>query len=201
MHPRVCGDSSEKMCLIRKICHPRATELRNQAIRYGRDNEPKAKQALKLLLAEHINVKFEECGLYIYESKPFIAASPDLMMQCDCCEKASVEIKCPFRLSRESLFNQQLQFDDLEYLERTDGDFNLRIDHNYYAQVQTQIFVTDVDFGIFFVWAKESGHVCIKIKRNERFWNELHERAELYFSKIILPELLANRFMKPTWWT
>ena len=43
----------------------------------------------------HRNVKVRECGLILCEEIPFLGGSPDRIIECDCCGKACLEIKCP----------------------------------------------------------------------------------------------------------
>lgn len=190
----------KKMSLLKKICHPRAEQLNCEAIMYGRINEPVAKRAIQELFKLHSNVTYTECGVFVDQDRPFLAASPDLIMSCTCCGTATVEIKCPFRLSGKTSFNKQFRFEDLEYLARDGDSFILKRSHKYYMQVLAQIHVTNAAFGLFFVWTKE-GNVCIKIDRNEEDWNQACFKAEEYFRNIVLLELIANHYTKPSWWS
>ena len=40
-------------------------------------------------------MKITDTGLVISEELPYIAASPDLKVECKCCGAALMEIKCP----------------------------------------------------------------------------------------------------------
>ena len=40
--------------------------------------------------------KVERCVVFISNEYPFIGASPDSVVECNCCGKGTVEIKCPY---------------------------------------------------------------------------------------------------------
>ena len=62
----------------------------------------------KLCKKKHKNLKISETGLVIYKEKPFIAVSPDLEVECDCCGLGLVEIKCPYSIKGEKPSSQNL---------------------------------------------------------------------------------------------
>ena len=43
-----------------------------------------------------------EAGLIIMPEKPFIAVSPDLLIECLCCSQGLEEIKCPYSIRNTS---------------------------------------------------------------------------------------------------
>ena len=72
------------------------------ALKYGRDMVPIAVQEfMKYLKKHHKNVRYRECGIFIDKTKQYLGASPDLLIECFCCEEAVVEIKNPFTISNE----------------------------------------------------------------------------------------------------
>lgn len=188
-----------KMTLLKKICHPETITAKSEAITYGRNNEPRAKKAFERLFKNHRNAKFLECGMFIYQEYPYMSSTPDLIMICDCCGKSTVEIKCPFRLSKKSHLNNQLQIKNLvegshPFIEILDNEYTMVKTHEYYAQVQAQIFIVNADFGHFYVWSS-SEELCLRIEKDEAFWIAACEKSTSYFKNIILPELLSNHFL------
>ena len=79
-------------------------------------------------------------GLQNSADYPHLGASPDGIIDCDCCGKGLVEIKCPLRYSAG--------------LKRWENDKNFAIDlsknvkkdHPYFAQMQGQMFLLGVRF-------------------------------------------------------
>ena len=56
---------------------------------------------LKLMLTcrmkdQHTEFILEDAGLFISMERPYIGASPDAIVTCECCGKGTVEVKCPF---------------------------------------------------------------------------------------------------------
>ena len=47
------------------------------------------------------DVKYRECGLFIHDTKQFLGASPDLFVECSCCGKGILEVKCPFFIAND----------------------------------------------------------------------------------------------------
>ena len=69
---------------------------------------------------------------------PHIGASPDLIVECDCCGPSLVEIKCPFT-SRDEKPSVKL-----EYLEEFETELKLKTNSSYYFQIQGQMGVTKI---------------------------------------------------------
>ena len=86
-------------------------------------------------------MKISDTGLVIYEELPYIAASPDLEVECKCCGAGLVEIKCPL------IRGEILSADNLGYLQNlmTSDNKNttvLKTNEPDYFQVQRQLGVT-----------------------------------------------------------
>ena len=57
---------------------------------------------LKWFEKNHRDTTYRECGLFIDDTKQFLGASPDLIVECSCRGKGVVEIKCPYSIVEES---------------------------------------------------------------------------------------------------
>ena len=56
------------------------------ATEWGCKNEKTAKELYLLLTQEeHLNFKLTESGFYISQEEPFLGATPDALIHCDCC--------------------------------------------------------------------------------------------------------------------
>ncbi|XP_021707301.1 uncharacterized protein LOC110678579 [Aedes aegypti] len=189
-----------KRSLLKRICHPyKEKAINTPAVAYGKQYESVAKRDLERILNQtHQDAKFVESGIVIDEKYPFMAASPDYMVQCSCCGTASVEIKCPYRLSEKSPLNLQLSLRELansrDPFIKFDGEkFSMVESHKYYFQVQAQIFITRAKYGIFMVWSRKE-KLIISVPRDEVSWGNWLARSKLYFENILIPELLAKHF-------
>ncbi|XP_062535323.1 uncharacterized protein LOC134204525 isoform X2 [Armigeres subalbatus] len=187
-----------KLTTLKAICHPYLKTFQTPALTYGRKNEPIARDELiKLWKHNHEEGIISTCGIFLSADHPFLAASPDAIGSCRCCGKFTVEIKCPFRLSHTHL-DRQLTIEDLatkpnSFVRFKNGIIELAQEHEYYYQIQAQIFLTNSDFGLCMIWCKTETNI-IKITKNENVWGKCLERSRLYFYNIVMPELLGNYY-------
>ena len=100
--------------------------------------------------SQHSNVRVQKTGLFLSPERPYIGASPDGIMQCDCCDKkVIVEVKCP-SCDKSGLARQKHSC-----LERVDDKWKLQRNHSYYFQVQAQMNVCDIENADFVVWSEK----------------------------------------------
>jgi len=110
-----------------------------------------------------------------------MGASSDGIINCNCCGKGCLEIKCPYSLSQGN------DIENLDYL--TDG--NLKNNHPYFYQVQTQMLICGVNYADFVIWSPNNYHIeCINI--NHKLCNEIIIKSKWFFYEAILPELLGR---------
>uniref|UniRef100_A0A9J7YVT9 PHD-type domain-containing protein n=1 Tax=Cyprinus carpio carpio TaxID=630221 RepID=A0A9J7YVT9_CYPCA len=120
---------------------------------------------------------------------PEVGASPDGLIHCTCCGKGCLEIKCTFKHRNNSIL-QACADDSTFCLQVTDGKLHLKQTHMYYSQVQTQIFVTGSQFCDFVVWT-EKDCVVVRVLPDADYWTTLLKRAQEFFHKVSLPELVS----------
>lgn len=65
-----------------------------------------------------------------------------------------------------------------------------------WLQVQCQLFCTSRAYCDFIVWTCKDVHIE-RIYPDEQFWLECVEKAQLFFSNAILPELIGKWFSRP----
>lgn len=146
------------------------------ALKYGRNMEPVAKNKyVKQFKKEHKDAKYRECGIFIYENKQYIGASPDLILECSCCGKGVLEIKCPY-----SIVNKVPSPDNLPYLVHSNGSIVLKEKHQYFAQIQGQMAVTKRNWCHFLVYTQKGQHFE-RIEFNETYWNKLEENLTWFY--------------------
>lgn len=168
---------------------------------YGKEHESNGiKEALNAFRAnKHRNVSGRNSGLVISPKHPYLAASPDHIISCDCCGIVTVEVKCPFKsdhLSKEEginvLINRKPQ--SSAYIVRnSNGRLAMNHEHPYYYQVQAQIFLCDANYGFFVIWARQFS-IFIKVTRNNEFLESNAKKAEDFFEKVIGPEIIGHYY-------
>ena len=103
-------------------------------------------------------------GLHINADYPYLGASPDGIIDCDCCGKGLVEIKCPRK------YSTGLKGWENDKNFAMDPSNNVKNDYPYFAQMQGQMFLPGVKFCNFFVWAPvENDYLLVSIERDEYF--------------------------------
>ena len=75
--------------------------IETKALKHGLALEPHAKRKYVYEIKKtrsHKNFTHSDIGLVIDEKYPYLGASPDMEVECDCCGKGLVEIKCPYSI-------------------------------------------------------------------------------------------------------
>ncbi|CAC5384454.1 unnamed protein product [Mytilus coruscus] len=129
------------------------------------------------------------CGIYVRKSHPFIAASPDGIIN-----DTVVEVKCPF-VAKDKMISPKT----IPFLLYNDGKLMLNESHNYYYQVQGQMFCTNLKNCHFVVFTLQEVQY-IHIKRDDIFIQNMVEKLEdfykTYFRKAILQKFLYKDYDK-----
>ena len=103
-----CSTNPDKpsKSLIKLICYPGAHRFSNAATKWGISNESKAREAYQFSIADQLlNLSVADSGLHISENWPFLGASPDGLVFCECCGRGLCEIKCPYKYKDGMLVN------------------------------------------------------------------------------------------------
>lgn len=145
---------------------------------------------------KHTDLKSRKCGLIVSDKYPYFAATPDYLINCSCCGTVVVEVKCPFKfdsLSREEGIEALLNRQQPYIKKNVDGNLMMNPSHEYYYQIQMQIFLSEAAYGFFVVWAPKFT-LFFKIRKNEQFWNLNVPKAENFFTDVLAPEILGHHF-------
>jgi hypothetical protein len=143
----------------------------------------------------HPGFKIRKSGLFISESHPFLAGTPDALMDCPCHGTSVIEVKCPYkhrtqllRVAAEEDRSFCLFIDD-------DGDLNLKKTHDYYFQIQTQMFVSGVKIGFFVVYSTVD-LIVVPVLFDQSVVDAIVSKCKLFTINVTLPELIGKHFTK-----
>ena len=79
---------------------------------------------------QHVNLSVRETGFHVRVDYPFLGASPDGIVSCDCHDQKLLKIKCPSKY--EDGFLNWGNYKDFSLAK----DHSLKTSHQYYFQVQ-----------------------------------------------------------------
>ena len=142
------------------------------AMKHGKAMESHAKRKyLSIVKKKHTNFSLKDIELVLFKNHPYIGASPDGYITCNCCQSGVLEIKCP-----HSIIEYSPSADNLAYLtENTDEDktksINLKQNTAYYYQILGQMAATKTMYCDFFVFTKH-GYFLERILFDEAKWNK-----------------------------
>ena len=161
------------------------------ATRYGKRMEKEAKRDyINLVTKSHSTMVVSDTGLHVLPESPYLAASPDGLIECKCHGKGVLEIKCPYKY-KDSLDGWK---SDSNFPVSSDGV--IRQNHQYYFQVQHQLLVTGRSYCHFFIWTKgekESDKLLLTIEEDSQFCLKLQEQCCKVFFNFILPEIVSRK--------
>ncbi|XP_057290012.1 uncharacterized protein LOC130612675 [Hydractinia symbiolongicarpus] len=161
------------------------------ATRYGKRMETRARDVYTKKLEQiHTNFQVKTTGLHINTDFPYLGASPDGIVQCDCHSLGLVEIKCPYKFKKSLKNWRQNKLCPINLT----GEF--KQNHAYYFQVQHQMLVTDTKYCDFFVFSQgkhAEDTFLLRVKRNDKFCQSLLLKLSETFQKVILPELVTRK--------
>ena len=179
--------------LVRSICYPAV--FSSAATDWGTRQEGPARiRYMNAMVDEHEELSVSTSGFVINKDWPFIGASPDGVVSCKCCGTGVLEIKCPYKLRSESL---EVALQDKAFCLESCGDsVRLKRSHPYFLQVQTQLFVCDVEYCDFCVclFTEEDDIHIERVLRDKTVWQECLGQCTDFFVQCLLPELVAKWF-------
>ena len=185
--------------LIQRICYPELHKVNTKAVRHGCKHEASAISAFEESMKKtHTNFKVIKCGLFINEENPWMHATPDFLCSCDCCGEGCGEIKCPLCLENCDFDSYVLKPGSC--LEKnSSGEFVLVYTHEYYYQVQQQLFTTKLNYSYFVVCGVNENQIKLvsqKILPDKDHWDRVLPKLHKFWRICVLPEVLARWYTR-----
>ncbi|KAH7959762.1 hypothetical protein HPB49_013685 [Dermacentor silvarum] len=180
--------------LVKKICYPEESKFSSPATNWGLRKEDIARnQYVAEASSQHKEFVCNKSGLHISSHEPHMAASPDGLISCACCQDGVLEIKCPY--SAACVKDVVTQKSGCLEVAASDNTLKLKRQHAYYTQIQMQLFVCQRSYCDFFVWTPADSHLE-RIFLDAEFCQGVVNRSRDFFKIVLLPELLFK-----TWTT
>ena len=132
----------------------------------------------------HKNFSLTRCGLFINKEHPFLHATRDFLTQCDCCGLGCGEVKNLLTLENGDF--EKYATHKHSCLEKKDDKFALKRTHDYYYQVQQQLFTLPErkhnDFVVCGVDAAGNAHLFTEcILPDTQHWDRVVPKLELFW--------------------
>lgn len=132
--------------------------------------------------SQHQCLVVSQCGLFVMKGRPYIGASPDGLVECQCAKRV-LEVKCPESLEKFLVQNTEKSND-------TAATKKLKRASAYFCQVQVQMGLTGCKQAELFVFLNDHNNTCIAVIFDEYF-RDIIERSSYFFEKYVLPHILC----------
>lgn len=143
-----------------------------KSVQWGVQNEADAITQFQ----NHTGHNIQPCGLFLHTCG-FLGASPDGIVN----DNGLLEVKCPFR-ARNQLLEELAKNDKTFFLGFSDN-FYLKFDHDYYHQVQGQLYICDKEICYFFVWSPAQS-ILLEIPKDPAWENNLDLLMKFYVDNL-----------------
>lgn len=171
----------------------------NEATRYGMLMEDTARTDYITYQRKNKNTEVfvTDCGLFISLDNPWLAASPDGMVQ-DLNEPSVglLEVKNPHS-KRNMTLSEACSPSFCLKEENKDAitTYKLKLKHDYFFQIQCQLYCADKEWCDFVVRTEKDLYIE-RIRRNRIWWDKQLPKLKAFYEDALLPELVCPRFGK-----
>jgi hypothetical protein len=166
----------------------------NEHIKWGRTHEAAAarKYLLHMQSQHHGHVQVHKSGLVLDREMPFLAASPDRLVNCQHCQPVQglLEVKCPSVHKNKT--PEEACGDSDFCCQLIDGQVRLKENHNYFFQVQGQMGVCGKLWCDFVIWTLK-GMSVERINFRPALWVTMKSQLKSFYVNAVVPELFSNR--------
>ena len=183
------------------ICYPTLYKLNTTAVKHGCKHEDAAIHSYETVMKKsHKNFQVKKCGLFINQEYPFLHATPDFLTSCHCCGLGRGEVKCPLCIE-DANFENYAALRNSCLVAADGGVFKLKRSHNYYFQVQQQLFTLKErkhnDFIVYAIDNKGNAHfVMERILPDVQHWEKVLPKLKAFWRICDLPEVLGRWYTR-----
>lgn len=178
--------------LVKRICSESKVSCTSvPSLKWSLDHEKVALGQFSVLIAKIHTHHFEiqECGLKLCDSMPYIGASADGLLTCQCHQKSfTLEVKCPYSLRESEALEDAVK----NNIFCVNHDKSLKNNHRYYTQVQLQLYVYNVEHGYFIVWTPK-WMVYTEVCKDMAFISPMLLKLKEFYLRNVILELLTRK--------
>ncbi len=180
--------------IIKLICYPESSKFYSAGCTWGCNHEGPAREAyVAQYKSKHERFMISRSGLVLNSKYPFMGASPDGIVSCQCCGRGVLEIKCPYSCRNKTLSEFE---GEVSFLEKSqEGKMEIKRTHSYYYQLQMQMKFCNTIYGDFIVYTNQDLFVQ-RIAIDDKFITEALQKVQPFIKIGILPEVLGKVLTK-----
>ena len=143
----------------------------------------------------HPGLQTEQAGLCISCSNPWLAASPDGIVHDPNSQPATglLEIKNPYSARNDTI--QEFATKTSSCLSIKQNTLYLKHGHDYYFQIQCQLYCADKAWCDFVVRTNKEIHIE-RIHQDREWWTLQLAKCKKFYFSALLPELACPRYRK-----
>ncbi|XP_014069988.2 uncharacterized protein [Salmo salar] len=177
----------------------RGTNVKTRAMNWGIEREAEAVRRYQSLKSKALGraVRVQECGLFIDPKRPWLAGSPDGIVEDQRTGQRllCLEVKCPYK-HRLNTVAQACREDPAFCLTIQDQGvgqvrYHLKPDHTYYTQIQCQLAVTGLTQADLVVFTLKETAI-IPVTFDPTFWDDTLVKLEMFYTNAVLPYVRDN---------
>ena len=181
--------------LVSNIMGYSSTNPNIKSLKYGREMEPTAREAyIAHTRSDHKDVFSSTCGIFIDPVRPYLAASPDLLISCSCCGDGVAEFKCPL-IPKCDICRGFCTCKLPSCLHFEDDRLALKRRHAYFAQIQGQMAITGRSYCDFFVYTV-NGQFHERVLFDDCYYKGLLSDLDKFFKCQIVCEFKTRNVQK-----
>lgn len=155
------------------------------AILFGRRYESKARELfLKGHRFRHRHCSVDVPGLVISGQTPFLACSPDGIVECKMCGRFLIEVKCFFKY-KCFYPNNALSLSNICSKDEN-GKLHLKRSHKYYDQIQGQMAITGIRKSVLVCYTHK-GIATVDVEFDEEFWKLSLNKMSQFYKDVYFP--------------
>ena len=158
-------------------------------MKHGINIDIHAKHKYKSLTRRfHKNMTYNDTGMTVFEEYPYLSATTDMKINCNCHGAGLVEIKCSATLIGKIRSTENYS----KHIEKDGDKLKLKSTSPYYSQIQGQLGATGRLYCDLFVFSLQ-GNLTIRVKYNDLYWKRLLSGLSWFWRTVIADELLTKK--------
>lgn len=179
--------------LVKQMMERNTISRHVPALQWGIEMEDVAREAyIELACEKHTNFQYAAAGLHVNPSFPHLGATPDGVINCDCCGEGVLGIKCPYKHRDKHPHNVHVSDPQFYLKQGEDGSIHLHPNHEYFYQIQGQLAICEKEYCDFVCWTPYGVHVE-RILANPLHFRDTKAALDEFFLQVLLPLLLTGK--------